>query len=101
MCKVRLELDGAPLEAQLAELQDILKLQRAPDEVLGELNRLSMDIILGDSVTAAVAGEAVQITRLRLGISFESTIAAFRAGDWDCVAHILDGLRKCQLALSR
>jgi hypothetical protein len=71
----------APLEAQLAELQDLLKLQRAPDEVLGELNRLSVDVILGDSVAAAVAGEAVQITRLRFGISFEGTIAAFRASD--------------------
>jgi hypothetical protein len=98
MCKVRLEFDGTP---QLAELQDLLKLQRAPDEVLGELNRLSVDVIRGDSVTAAVAGEAVQITRLRFGISFESTIAAFRAGDFDSVAHILDGLRKLQPALSR
>jgi hypothetical protein len=89
------------VEAQLAELQELLKLKPAPDKVPGDLTCLSLDVFLGDSVTTVVAGEAVEVTRLRFGARFEGLMTALRAGDWDGAAHILDGVCDLQPALSR
>jgi hypothetical protein len=98
---MRFEFDSATVEVQLTELQELLKLKPAPEKVMDDLTCLVVDVILGDSVTTVVAGETVQVTRLRFGARFEDLVAAVRATDWNGVAHILDGLRNPQSALSR
>ena len=101
MCEVRLEFDTAPVEAQLQELQDLLRLKPAPDKVVHDFTSLVADVVLGDDSTAVVAGETVQSTKLRFGARFESLMTALRAGDWNGAAHVLDGLRSLQPAPSR
>jgi hypothetical protein len=100
MSRVRLKFDRSSLEAQFSDLKALLRLQHVSDDVCGDLSCLFVDVVLGDSVTTMVTGEAVQVTRLRFGARFEILMAALRAGDWDGVAHVVNGLRGFQLALS-
>lgn len=58
----------------------------------GDLTCLGVDVVLGDGVPTIVTGETVQVTSLRLGAEFDDFMPAFRTGESDSAAHILDGL---------
>ena len=89
--------DSSMLEAQLLDLKSLLE-TKLPNDFIGDLSSLALDVVVGNDVATLGTGTAQQVTiSLNFGSRFERLIAALRTGDWDLVAHVMEELRASSL----
>jgi hypothetical protein len=84
----RLLFDTSILERQVKELKDCTRNFAADsafsDELANKIERLLLDIDLGEAVSTVRADGAVEVCqRLRFGADFERLLTALRAGELD------------------
>jgi hypothetical protein len=88
--KAILMFDVTEVQGQIRELVELVQVQSiegVPDSLLGNLDRLSLDVICGECRSAVRADGTIEIVQgFRLGSSFERLRAAILA-DKRNVAH--------------
>jgi hypothetical protein len=91
MQELRIVFDTAEAEAQMKELTELVNglFPEGPsDEIVENLKRLSLNIILSDRRTTVGAdGIGQYIIRPRFGAGYDNLMAAMRAGKIDRVSH--------------
>lgn len=85
-----IRMDASALVAQLDQLQSALDglsgsaLEAATDKVVEDLQRLRLNLVLGDGVATPGADGVLQIVRpIRIGGGFDDLLSALRAGEVD------------------
>jgi hypothetical protein len=91
MQELRIVFDTAEAEAQMTELTTLLRevfVDHLPDDIIGEISKLSLDISIVDrSTTFSADGIMEHRLLIRFGSRFHDFMSAFRAGKLGGLAH--------------
>jgi hypothetical protein len=91
MQEFRIVFDMSEAETQMEELRQVIGSlfpEGPSDEIVKNLKRLSLDIVLSNrSTTVATDGSGQYVIRGRFGASYEHLMSAMRAGKFHFVSH--------------
>jgi hypothetical protein len=80
---IALNYDTSIMDKQISELKDLIKLKffkNVPDSIVGDFDRLCLDIVFGDCIITLDTDGIKKVTiPFRFGSSFDDLVATLRA----------------------